>query len=246
MRNPAPFRRRALRAGLKMALPACALTAAVLASGCGGSSSQAFLNAQSMAALRSCIAAADGSATSDSPADGSAFLPDLADEQRSAGRGYFSAWYQGDPGTPNATHVDFLAFASATDAIQGVATMQASKSKLLKSNSSDPLSAVRHGNLVLLYSVSAATPAQTSKINACLREVNAGGSGVLTALTTQADITIAGTQASKQLSNSIQKANKASGGAVPANLQKLAACIAAAGSDTGKIQACNSQYQAAP
>jgi hypothetical protein len=52
-------------------------------------------------------------------------------------------------------------------------------------------------------------------------------------------------QGTQQLNQAVQQANKQSGGAVPANVQKLTACIAAAGSDTGKIQLCNKQYNPA-
>jgi hypothetical protein len=40
----------------------------------------------------------------------------------------------------------------------------------------------------------------------------------------------------------VSNANKATGGAVPASVQQLTACIAAAGSDTGKLSACQAKY----
>jgi hypothetical protein len=51
-------------------------------------------------------------------------------------------------------------------------------------------------------------------------------------------------QAEKQLNNSVAQSNAASGGAVSANVQKLTACIVAAGTDTSKITLCRQQYQA--
>jgi hypothetical protein len=51
------------------------------------------------------------------------------------------------------------------------------------------------------------------------------------------------TQAEQQINRSVQQSNKASGGAVPANVQRLTACIAAAGADTSKITLCKQQYQ---
>ena len=49
-------------------------------------------------------------------------------------------------------------------------------------------------------------------------------------------------QGEQQLNQAVQNANKASGGAVPANVQSLTACIAAAGTDTGKIEACKAKF----
>ena len=54
------------------------------------------------------------------------------------------------------------------------------------------------------------------------------------------------TNATQQLNNGVQQTNKATHGAVPTSVQTLAACVAAAGTDSGKIQACNAKYQAAP
>jgi type II secretory pathway component PulM len=50
------------------------------------------------------------------------------------------------------------------------------------------------------------------------------------------------TQAEQQVQQALQNANKASGGAVPASAQQLTACIVAAGTDTGKISACQAKY----
>jgi 16S rRNA U1498 N3-methylase RsmE len=51
------------------------------------------------------------------------------------------------------------------------------------------------------------------------------------------------TQGEKQLQQAVQNANKQSGGAVPANVTNLTACIAAAGTDTGKIAACQTKFK---
>ena len=47
----------------------------------------------------------------------------------------------------------------------------------------------------------------------------------------------------QQAQQAVQQANKASGGAVPQSVQNLTACIAAAGTDTGKIQACDAKFK---
>ena len=46
----------------------------------------------------------------------------------------------------------------------------------------------------------------------------------------------------KQVQQAVNSANKASGGAVPANVTNLTNCIAAAGTDTGKLQACKAKF----
>lgn len=46
----------------------------------------------------------------------------------------------------------------------------------------------------------------------------------------------------KQAQQAVQQANKASGGAVPKSVQDLTSCIAAAGTDTTKIEACHTKY----
>jgi hypothetical protein len=40
----------------------------------------------------------------------------------------------------------------------------------------------------------------------------------------------------------VNQADKQSGGAVPQGVKDLTSCMAAAGSDTGKIQACAAKY----
>jgi 16S rRNA U1498 N3-methylase RsmE len=50
-------------------------------------------------------------------------------------------------------------------------------------------------------------------------------------------------QGEQQLQQAVQNANKQSGGAVPANVTNLTSCIAAAGTDTGKIQACQAKFK---
>jgi hypothetical protein len=51
------------------------------------------------------------------------------------------------------------------------------------------------------------------------------------------------TQGEQQLQQAVSNANKAAPGAIPANVQSLTACIAAAGTDTGQIQACQAKYK---
>jgi hypothetical protein len=51
------------------------------------------------------------------------------------------------------------------------------------------------------------------------------------------------TQGEQQLQQAVSNANKSSGGAVPTSVTNLTACIAAAGTDTGKIQACSAKYK---
>jgi hypothetical protein len=46
----------------------------------------------------------------------------------------------------------------------------------------------------------------------------------------------------QQVQQAVSNANKASGGAVPTSVTNLTSCIAAAGTDTAKIQACSSKY----
>jgi 16S rRNA U1498 N3-methylase RsmE len=50
-------------------------------------------------------------------------------------------------------------------------------------------------------------------------------------------------QGEQQLQQAVKNAKKQSGGAVPASVTNLASCIAAAGTDTGKIAACQSKYK---
>ncbi len=50
-------------------------------------------------------------------------------------------------------------------------------------------------------------------------------------------------QGEQQLQQAVSSANKSSGGAVPASVTNLTSCIAAAGTDTGKIQACSAKYK---
>jgi F0F1-type ATP synthase membrane subunit b/b' len=46
----------------------------------------------------------------------------------------------------------------------------------------------------------------------------------------------------QQVQQAVNQANKESGGAVPAGVTNLAACMTAAGSDTAKIQACSAKF----
>ena len=46
----------------------------------------------------------------------------------------------------------------------------------------------------------------------------------------------------QQFQQAVNQANKASGNAVPKGVKDLASCMAAAGSDTGKIQACSAKF----
>lgn len=50
-------------------------------------------------------------------------------------------------------------------------------------------------------------------------------------------------QGEKQMQQAVNQANKASGGAVPAGVSSLTACIATAGTDTGKLQACQTKFK---
>jgi hypothetical protein len=50
-------------------------------------------------------------------------------------------------------------------------------------------------------------------------------------------------QGEQQAVQAVRNANKQSGGAVPANVQNLTACIAAAGTDTGKLSACQAKFK---
>jgi hypothetical protein len=45
----------------------------------------------------------------------------------------------------------------------------------------------------------------------------------------------------QQFQQAVSQANKDSGGAVPKGVKDLASCMAAAGSDTGKIQVCSAK-----
>jgi F0F1-type ATP synthase membrane subunit b/b' len=47
----------------------------------------------------------------------------------------------------------------------------------------------------------------------------------------------------QQVQQAVNQANKQSGGAVPAGVTNLASCMAAAGSDTAKIQACGAKFK---
>jgi flagellar biosynthesis/type III secretory pathway M-ring protein FliF/YscJ len=49
-------------------------------------------------------------------------------------------------------------------------------------------------------------------------------------------------QGEQQLQQAVTNANKQSGGAVPAGVTSLVNCIAAAGTDTGKIAACHAKF----
>ncbi len=50
-------------------------------------------------------------------------------------------------------------------------------------------------------------------------------------------------QGEQQLQQAVSNANKSTGGAVPTSVTNLTSCIAAAGTDTGKIQACSAKYK---
>ena len=50
-------------------------------------------------------------------------------------------------------------------------------------------------------------------------------------------------QGEKQLQQAVSQANQQSGGAIPVGATKLVNCIAAAGTDTGKIQACQAKFK---
>ena len=49
-------------------------------------------------------------------------------------------------------------------------------------------------------------------------------------------------QGEQQLQQAVSNANKANPGVIPANVQSLTACIAAAGTNTGELQACNAKF----
>jgi hypothetical protein len=51
------------------------------------------------------------------------------------------------------------------------------------------------------------------------------------------------TSSEKQTQQAVQSVNKATGGAVPASVTNLTSCIAAAGTNTGKIQACQAKFK---
>ena len=50
-------------------------------------------------------------------------------------------------------------------------------------------------------------------------------------------------QSEQQVQQAVQNANKQTGGAVPTGVQNLTACIAAAGTDTSKISACQAKFK---
>jgi hypothetical protein len=50
------------------------------------------------------------------------------------------------------------------------------------------------------------------------------------------------TNGEKQLQQAVNNANKQSGSAVPAGVVNLTSCLVAAGTDTGKIQACQAKF----
>jgi hypothetical protein len=52
----------------------------------------------------------------------------------------------------------------------------------------------------------------------------------------------AAVQGEKQLQQAVSQANKQTGGAIPAGATNLVNCIAAAGTDTGKLQACRAKF----
>ena len=49
-------------------------------------------------------------------------------------------------------------------------------------------------------------------------------------------------QSEQQVQQAVNQADKQSGGAVPQGVKDLTSCMAAAGSDTGKIQACAAKF----
>jgi flagellar biosynthesis/type III secretory pathway M-ring protein FliF/YscJ len=51
------------------------------------------------------------------------------------------------------------------------------------------------------------------------------------------------TQGEQQAQQAVKAANQQSGGAVPKSVVNLTSCIAAAGTNTGKLQACQAKYQ---
>jgi hypothetical protein len=46
----------------------------------------------------------------------------------------------------------------------------------------------------------------------------------------------------QQVQQAVNNANRATGGAVPKSVQNLTACIASAGTDTGKLSACQAKF----
>jgi hypothetical protein len=50
-------------------------------------------------------------------------------------------------------------------------------------------------------------------------------------------------QGEKQLQQAVNQANTSGGGSVPAGVTNLADCIAAAGTNTGELQACASKFK---
>jgi hypothetical protein len=50
------------------------------------------------------------------------------------------------------------------------------------------------------------------------------------------------TQGEQQIQQAVSNAQKASGGAVPQGVRDLTSCIVAAGTDTGKLQACQAKF----
>jgi hypothetical protein len=48
--------------------------------------------------------------------------------------------------------------------------------------------------------------------------------------------------ATQQTNQAVKHADEVTGGAVPGRVQKLTACMAAAGADTGQIQSCQLKY----
>jgi hypothetical protein len=54
--------------------------------------------------------------------------------------------------------------------------------------------------------------------------------------------TNAAKQGEQQIQQAVSNAAKANPGSVPAYAQQLTACIAAAGTDAGKVQACSAKY----
>jgi hypothetical protein len=50
-------------------------------------------------------------------------------------------------------------------------------------------------------------------------------------------------QGEQQVQQAVSQANKQTGGAVPAGVTNLVNCLAAAGTDTGKISACKGKFK---
>jgi hypothetical protein len=50
-------------------------------------------------------------------------------------------------------------------------------------------------------------------------------------------------QGEQQLNNAVNKAAKQNPGAIPAGVQNLTACIAAAGTDAGELKACAAKFK---